>query len=227
MQAIVIAHNQEEREFFSYTLRHVGLSVARTAEIELVSSSLLANPVDLIFFAPYHDKPLLAQIEAIRAISQAPLFLLIDTLFEDEYCDALDTGVDLILKRPLSARVLSRYARVFLRRAGSVPASMLANIRVGSIELDPSTRMVKREDCDAAQLTPLEFRLLYVLMTNTDQVIPTDTIIERVWGYTGDGNRELVRGLVRRLRRKVEPNPQKPVFIHTHLGIGYRFSAEN
>ncbi len=225
MQAIVIAHNQEEREFFSYTLRHVGLSVARTSDIKLVASSLQANPVDLIFFAPNDDIPLLGEISRIRAISQAPLLLLIDSLLEEVYCEVLDAGVDLILKRPLSARILSRYARVFLRRSGSVPASMLASITVDQLQLDPSSRVVIRVDEDPVQLTPLEFRLLYVLMTNADQVIPTDVIIERVWGYTGDGNRELVRGLVRRLRRKVEPDPQNPAFIHTHLGIGYRFSG--
>ena len=225
MQAIVIAHNQEEREFFSYTLRHVGLSVARTSEIKLVSTSLLANPVDLIFFAPGGDVPLLERIGQIRAISQAPLLLLIDSLLEDTYCEVLDAGVDLILKRPLSARVLSRYARVFLRRSGSVPASMLASITVDEVQLDPSTRVVTRKNVEPVQLTPLEFRLLYVLMTNADQVIPTDVIIDRVWGYTGDGNRELVRGLVRRLRRKIEPDPQNPTYIHTHLGIGYRFSC--
>ncbi len=226
MQAIVIAHNQEEREFFSYTLRHVGLSVARTAEIKLVSSSLLTNPVDLIFFAPNPNTNWVDEIAAIRAISQAPLFLLIDALLEDTYCEMLDAGVDLILKRPLSARVLSRYAKVFLRRAGSVPASMLSTINTEKIALDPSTRTVQRTNSEPVQLTPLEFRLLYVLMTNRDQVIPTDSIIDRVWGYTGDGNRELVRGLVRRLRRKIEPDPKNPVFIHTHLGIGYRFSIE-
>ena len=224
MQAIVIAHNQEEREFFSYTLRHVGLSVARTAEIKLVSSSLLANPVDLIFFAPNPNLDWTADIATIRSLSQAPLFLLIDTLLEDTYCEMLDAGVDLILKRPLSARVLSRYARVFLRRSGSVPASMLSIISTDLMELNPSTRIVQRPDLEPVQLTPLEFRFLYVLMTNQDQVIPTDVIIDRVWGYTGDGNRELVRGLVRRVRRKIEPDPKNPVFIHTHLGIGYRFS---
>ncbi|MEZ4591543.1 MAG: helix-turn-helix domain-containing protein [Chloroflexota bacterium] len=57
-------------------------------------------------------------------------------------------------------------------------------------------------------------------MTNADQVIPVDVIIERVWGYHGEGNRELVRGLVRRLRRKIEPDPSQTTFIHNHPGVG-------
>jgi DNA-binding response OmpR family regulator len=72
----------------------------------------------------------------------------------------------------------------------------------------------------------LEFRLLYVLMVNRGQVIPVDVIVERVWGYTGQGSRELVRGLVSRLRRKIEPNPHEPRFIQNVPGVGYRFSLD-
>jgi DNA-binding response OmpR family regulator len=73
-------------------------------------------------------------------------------------------------------------------------------------------------------LTHLEFRLLYTLMTHAGQVIPTERIVENVWGYDGEGNRELVRGLVQRLRSKVEPDPRQPVYILTEAGIGYYFS---
>jgi DNA-binding response OmpR family regulator len=162
---------------------------------------------------------------AIRTMSQAPLLLLHDAMTEDETCELLDAGVDLILERPYSPRILARYVTVFLRRAGSVPVSILTAIQANNIKLDPGTRTVTLVDQLPQQLTPLEFRLLYVLMTNADQVIPIDVIIERVWGYNGEGNRELVRGLVRRLRRKIEPDPQHTQFIHNHPGVGYRFSV--
>ena len=77
------------------------------------------------------------------------------------------------------------------------------------------------------RLTQLEFRLLYVLMVNQEQVIPVDVIVERVWGYTGQGSRELVRGLVSRLRRKIEPDVRQPRFIQNVPGVGYRFSLED
>jgi DNA-binding response OmpR family regulator len=57
-------------------------------------------------------------------------------------------------------------------------------------------------------------------------VIPVDVIVERVWGYTGQGSRDLVRGLVSRLRRKIEPNQGEPRFIQNVPGVGYRFSLE-
>lgn len=225
MQAIVIASSQEEREFFSYVLRHTGLSVARTAAVKLILNSLHAHPVDLILLAPGNSATLLADVQTLRAVSQAPLLVLVDSLAEDVYCQVLDIGVDLVLTRPLSPRILSRYVKVFLHRAGSVPSSILVPLEVEGLSLNPETRTVMLKDGSRQHLTPLEFRLLYVLMTNPDQVIPTEVIIERVWGYSAEGNRELVRGLVRRLRRKIEPAVAEPRYIYTHPGIGYRLSV--
>jgi DNA-binding response OmpR family regulator len=225
MQAIVISENGEEREFLSYVLRHAGLAVARTATVKLVMSSLLKQPVDLILLSAKGHSAVADDVRAIRTTSQAPLLLLHDATTEDETCELLDAGVDLILERPYSPRILARYVTMFLRRAGSVPASILTTIQTKDIQLDPGTRTVTLVDRPPQQLTPLEFRLLYVLMTNADQVIPIDVIIERVWGYNGEGNRELVRGLVRRLRRKIEPDPHQAQFIHNHPGVGYRFSV--
>ena len=61
-------------------------------------------------------------------------------------------------------------------------------------------------------------------MTHVGQIIPTDQIVEHVWGFAGEGNRELVRGLVQRLRSKVEANPREPQYIITEMGIGYYFN---
>jgi DNA-binding response OmpR family regulator len=226
MQAVIIAPNREERDFLSYVLRQVGLSVARTAETKRVTSSLLSQPIDLILLVPGKDTVVLEDVKAIRSVSQAPLFLISDALTEDDYCDLMDAGVDLVMTRPLSARLLVRYVRVFLHRVTSVPVFLLSPIDAEGISLYPDTRRVVIAGQEPQQLTPLEFRLLYVLMTHADQVVPLDMIIERVWGYDGDGNRELVRGLVRRLRRKIEPSSDTPCFIHNHPGIGYRFSPQ-
>ena len=73
------------------------------------------------------------------------------------------------------------------------------------------------------RLTHLEFRLLHTLMIHRGQILPTDRIVDLVWGYSDQGDPELVRGLVSRLRSKVEPDPRNPRYILTEAGIGYRF----
>jgi DNA-binding response OmpR family regulator len=64
-------------------------------------------------------------------------------------------------------------------------------------------------------------------MMNRNQVLPTESIVERVWGYTGQGDRDLVRGLVSRLRVKVETDPRQPEYIQTIPGIGYMFKGND
>ncbi len=151
--------------------------------------------------------------------------MLAESPTEDQQCSWLDVGVDLILKRPLAPRLLTRYVKMLLRRAGTVPAAVLPSLQAGALSLNPTTRVIRIADAPKQRLSPLEFRLLYLLMTNRAQVIPVDTIVERVWGYSGTGNRELVRGLVRRLRRRLEVNPEVLSYIQTIPSIGYRFET--
>jgi DNA-binding response OmpR family regulator len=226
MQAIIIAGDSEDRDFLSFVLRHAGLAVARTADTQNVSSALLDHPVDLVLLVCNARTAALPEVEEIRTITQAPLLLMVERLTEAEHCALLDAGADIALERPVSPRVLARYARMLLKRAGTVPATVLPTMEVRDISLDPETRKVTRGGGESQRLAPLEFRLLYLLMTNRGHVIPIDTIVERVWGYSGSGNRELVRGLVRRLRHKIEPDPKVHRYIENLPGVGYRFITD-
>jgi DNA-binding response OmpR family regulator len=114
-----------------------------------------------------------------------------------------------------------------MRRVQTVPTFVLPRLNVEEVKLEPDTRTVTVLGQEPSRLTQLEFRLLYVLMINREQVVPVDVIVERVWGYTGQGSRELVRGLVSRLRRKIEPDANAPLFIENVPGIGYRFTLEH
>jgi len=223
MHVIVIAEDEENRDVLSFVLRNAGLSVARSANVNLVTKSLLESPAELLVIAPDTAVKAIEDVKALRAVSQAPLLVLVENLPESEHCQLLDEGADLVMKRPFSSRVLVRYVHMFLRRAGNIPMSVLSAVSAGDVTLQPETRTVHLSEKEAQHLTLLEFRLLYILMTNLNQVIPIDVIVERVWGYEGQGNRELVRGLVRRLRRKIEPNPKEPIYIQNLPGIGYRF----
>ena len=226
MQAIIIAGDAEDRDFFSIALRHAGLAVARTADTQHVAGVLSEHPVDLILLVLDARKAGLNEVEELRAITQAPLTLVVERLTDAEHCALLDAGADLVMERPVSPRILGRYARMLLRRAGTIPATLLPTIEAQDLTLDPATRRVTPAGAEHIQLTPLEFRLLYLLMTNRGQVIPIDTIVERVWGYSGSANRELVRGLVRRLRRKIEPDLKVHRYVENLPGVGYRFNTD-
>lgn len=226
MQAILVSHNPDERDFLTYLLKHIGLSVATSPELERVTGRWLERPSDLILIAWHNGRKLTTPIHNLRQITQVPILLISDPLTEDEQIALLQSGTDLILDRPVAPRLLAEYVRIFLRRSSTVPTFVLPRFNITKFKLDPDTRTVTVQGQDSRRLTQLEFRLLYVLMVNRGQVVPVDMIVERVWGYSGEGSRELVRGLVSRLRRKIEPDAQEPRFIETIPSVGYRFSLE-
>jgi DNA-binding response OmpR family regulator len=158
----------------------------------------------------------------VRTVTEGPLLLVVNTVDEDTWCQALDAGADAVIVRPYSARLLAAQVRALLRRAnrGAAPTA-IPPLTVGTLTLDPSTRAVQVRGHPPRRLTHLEFRLLYTLMIHQGQTLPTETIVERVWGYSGEGSVELVRGLVSRLRAKVEEHPQNPQYILTVPGVGY------
>lgn len=226
MQVLLVAHNPEEREILTYVLKHTGLAVGSSVSLQRVADKWLERPSDLVVVAWQESAKLLPDIIALRAVTQVPIILIVNQPQEETLCELLRVGADLVLPRPVAPRVLTEYVRAILRRTRTVPTFVLPRLNVTEISLDPDTRMVSVMGGEARRLTQLEFRLLYVLMVNRGQVIPVDLIVERVWGYTGQGSRDLVRGLVSRLRRKIEPNLREPRFIENVPGVGYRFSLD-
>ncbi len=226
MQAIVVADHLEDRELLAYVLRHNGLAVASTTALGPVTATLDERPVDLVLIAPADGAALVPEVAQLRLVTAVPVIALLEDLHESLHCDLLDAGVDLALPRPISTRLLARYVRMLLRRAGAQPSAAVPRLTVAGIVLDPETHSVTMSGHPPQHLTQLEFRLFYLLLTNEGQVLPADVIVERVWGYSGQGNRDLVRGLIRRLRRKLELTAGKPHLIENIPGVGYRFAAE-
>jgi DNA-binding response OmpR family regulator len=91
--------------------------------------------------------------------------------------------------------------------------------------LSPSRREVKIGDSEPVALTALEGRLLDCLIINAGQILTIDALIDHVWGAQG-GDRDMLRQLIRRLRRKIEPDPANPIYIQTVPGLGYGLLAE-
>lgn len=224
MHVLVIAEEPEERDILAHIYRHAGLQVNTLRDHTQLTNQTFDRPFDLIVLTCEDNQVGKSNANSIRQVSQSPMILISNLVSEAQHSFFLDNGVDMVFQRPVPLRLLTRYSKLLLRRSSGFPASILDPIESASIRLNPSNRTVSVYAGSEKRLTQLEFRLLYVLMTNQDQVMTTDELIERVWGYTGDGNRDLVRGLIRRLRKKIEPEG-KPHFIHNLPGVGYRFST--
>jgi len=226
MRVCVFVDDPAEGDLLRSVLTHTGLEMNVSTNLEPTLENWPQDSAELVLLASDDRSTLMKRVTMIRATTQVPLLVITDPISEGDLSTMLIAGADLILTRPVSPRVLANYARVLLRRVETVPSFMLGALELDEITLDPATRTVTLKDQEPRRLTHLEFRLLYVLMNNREQVVPTDVIVDRVWGYDGGGDRELVRGLISRLRRKLDPDPDQPRFIQTITGIGYMFTLE-
>jgi DNA-binding response OmpR family regulator len=225
MYALLICLNPDERALLSLVLQRAGLAVTTASTLDRALDTWEERPADLILIAAAGDP--LDQIRRIRAETNVPVVQILDGVVEEEtQFQILELGADLVILRPYGARLLIAQMRALMRRARNVPLSELPTLSLAGLTLDPSTYTVEVQGYPPRRLTHLEFRLLYNLMIHRGQILPPEVIVERVWGYSGHGDRELVRGLVSRLRAKVEPEPRSPRYILTLPGVGYSFDPE-
>jgi DNA-binding response OmpR family regulator len=224
MYAMLLAQNADERAVLSLVLQRAGLAVTMANDLERAMKTWLDRPADLILLALSGDP--LAQVQRVRAETEAHLVIITDSLVEAVHYDLLQAGADLVLSRPFSARLLLAQVQALMRRSGSVPLFSLPTLNQAGLTLDSAARTVQVTGQPPRRLTHLEFRLLYTLMSHRGQILPSEVIVERVWGYSDQGDKDLVRGLVSRLRGKVEPEPRNPLYIRTVPGVGYSFDPD-
>lgn len=202
-----------------------GLTVNAQTELEPALEQWETQPAEIVIYAQRnHD--LATVVHQIRRYSVAPLLMLLNPVGEDTHFELLNLGVDLVMERPFSTRLFLGYVKVFMRRGATVLSDSLPEVLEEEVRLDPSRHVVQVGGGKTHRLSQLEFRLLHTLMVHRNQVLSTDTIVEHVWGYTGEGNRDLVRGLINRLRSKIETNRRSPRYIHTVPGVGYTFRTD-
>ncbi|MFL7892387.1 MAG: response regulator transcription factor [Anaerolineales bacterium] len=225
MQAVLFCPHADEANVLQIILEQAGILVRSVRNLDQAIESWPNDPADLILIVLSEESSKsLTQLKLFRAHAVVPILLISDVLSDDMHVNYLEAGADLVVFRPYSVRALVAQIRAILRRGSGVPSFSLPSLTQREVELNPADRTVKVGNGPSTRLTQLEFRLLYTLMTHIGQIIPTDQIVEHVWGYTGEGNRDLVRGLVQRVRSKIEDDPRQPKYIITEVGIGYYFS---
>lgn len=155
----------------------------------------------------------------IRRQSQVPIMMLTVRNEEEDLVQALGLGADDYLTKPFSPRTLVARVRALLRRAG---INTQASSRAGDMELDLAALELRVGDAPALRLTPLECRLLQLLLAHADQPVPTSRLLAHVWGDRGSGDRQVLKQLVHRLRLKLGGGSVTTDRIETIPMVGYR-----
>ena len=99
-------------------------------------------------------------------------------------------------------------------------------VKVGTLQLFPSEKMVLLQNGGAVRLTNLELRLLLYLMNRPGQIVTIEELNQKVWGYNSEADNTMLKNVVYRLRRKIEQDPANPLVIQTVVGTGYKLAAE-
>lgn len=162
--------------------------------------------------------------QRIRAWSRLPILVVSARDEEQMVVRALDLGADDYLTKPFGMNELLARLRVALRHA-TAGATDTPTVCFGEIELDFNRRRVRRAGADL-HLTPTEYDLLRLLVVNADRVLTQRHLLREIWGPGYEDDAQTLRVFIGQLRRKIEPNPARPIYIHTEVGVGYRFRAD-
>ena len=164
----------------------------------------------------------------LREWTQIPIIILSVRDSERDKVSALDRGADDYLTKPFGIEELLARVRVALRHASSrksLQGTQSKVVKAGALTIDLAWHIVKRGD-EEVKLTGTEHKLLAYLAANHGRVLTHQSILTHVWGQEDADHTEYLRVYMRQLRKKLEADPERPQFILTEPGIGYRFIAD-
>ena len=161
----------------------------------------------------------------LREWTQCPIIILSVRDSERDKVAALDQGADDYLTKPFGIEELLARVRVALRHSTRAQGTQNKIIKAGSIIIDLAWHIVKRDE-DEIKLTGTEHKLLAYLAANRGRVLTHKSILTHVWGPADADHTEYLRVYMRQLRKKLENDPERPQYILTEPGIGYRFISD-
>ncbi|MBK9925447.1 MAG: response regulator transcription factor [Anaerolineales bacterium] len=161
----------------------------------------------------------------LREWTQTPIIILSVRDSERQKVAALDRGADDYLTKPFSIEELLARVRVALRHSAHMQGGQNKIVTAGPITVDLAWHLVKRGE-EEVKLTGTEYKLLAYLASNRGRVLTHQSILTHVWGPADADHTEYLRVYMRQLRKKLESDPERPQYILTEPGIGYRFIAD-
>lgn len=221
---LLVDDEPQIRRVLRTSLQGQGGRVLEAQSGEEALECLRTNSVDLILLDM--NMPGLGGLETCRAIRNAwhmPIIIVSVRETEKDKVAALDAGADDYVTKPFSFDELMARVRASLRRSGSASDPMPKQLNVPGLEVDFDRRRVVVSG-QQIRLTPTEFDILRFLVSNSGRPVPHKTLLQAIWGPEYGDQVEYLRVFINQLRKKVEPNSEKPVYIVTEPRIGYRFA---
>ncbi|WP_327579161.1 MULTISPECIES: response regulator [unclassified Streptomyces] len=164
-------------------------------------------------------------IKALRSWTRVPILVLSARRASDEKVAALDAGADDYITKPFSMDELLARLRAAVRRTEAAPlAPDIVLVTTDEFTIDLLAKKVSRGGHDV-RLTPTEWHLLEILVTNPGRLITQKYLLQEVWGASQSSKTNYLRVYMAQLRRKLETDPAHPRYLITEPGMGYRFES--
>ena len=164
-------------------------------------------------------------IKALRAWTRVPIMVLSARQASEEKVAALDVGADDYITKPFSMDELLARLRAAVRRTEDIAlASETTLVETDAFTIDLLAKKAVRDGHDV-RLTPTEWHLLEILVTNPGRLITQKHLLQEVWGVTQSNKTNYLRVYMAQLRRKLETDPAHPRYLITEPGMGYRFEG--
>jgi len=202
-------------------LRGAGFEVLTSATAEeALDRAAVGGPHAAIIDLMLPDRPGIEICKELRSWSDLPIIVLSAVTDEKSKIEALQHGADDYVTKPFAPGELVARVQAVLRRAGRSAAE--PRIEADGLVVDLAAHTVTL-DGDEVRLTPIEFALLRELATNRGLLMTHRKLLAEVWGPEYDDATSLLRTHIANLRRKLQGGGDRPRFIRTDSGIGYRF----
>lgn len=223
-EILIIDDEEQIRKLLEITLRTNNYSVthAATAKEGMIMAS--NHPPDLILLdLGLPDKDGLGVLQELRQWHTNPIIILSVQNSEEIIIKALDRGANDYLSKPWRTGELLARIRCALR--SSVPEDDEPIINSGDLQIDLNSRTVKKKE-ELVKLTTTEYNLLALFAKNDGKVLTHEYLLRAVWGPGFINQSQYLRVFVAQIRKKIEDDPNRPVYLLTESGVGYRFNSK-
>ena len=222
---LVVEDDKPVRTLITTTLKANGYRFieALTGE-EAILQTTSHNPDVILLDLGLPDMDGVEIIRKVRSWSNVPIIVISARSEDSDKIEALDAGADDYLTKPFSVEELLARLRVTQRRLSYMTAEMLSASSVfvnGKLKVDYAGGCAYL-DGQELHLTPIEYKLLCLLAKNVGKVLTHTFITQNIWGRSWDNDVASLRVFMATLRKKLEPTPDSPQLIQTHIGVGYR-----
>lgn len=220
-RVLVVDDEPQIRKFLRLGLEGHGYEVFEAATGEAALRLAVAQPPELVVLdLGLPDRDGFEVLSALREWSRVPVFILSVRNREGEKVRAFDLGADDYVVKPFGMPELLARIGAALRRRLEVESPQPL-FRVGGLEVDLARRVVRVDNAEV-RLSPKQYRLLQVLVSNAGKVVTHRQLLNDVWGAVHRDDIQYLRVFVRKLRSRLEADPSRPRYLLTELGVGYR-----